>query len=461
MTQRRQNVAVILAGGVGTRLGLEIPKQLVKLAGKTILEHTVSAVCSHPQIDEVLVLMPESHLTQVPFLNVLKFPKLKAVLAGGDTRNETTQRAIDYLGDRDCNVFFHDAVRPFITKEIISDCISALEEFDAVDTAIPSADTIIKVTSEDFISSIPPRSSLRRGQTPQAFKLRTIRDAYSLANLDPEFTATDDCTVVLNYLPDTQIKVVPGDASNMKITEPIDLTIADKLFQLRTIQLSSNGTDDLSELKDKVLVIFGASYGIGADMLELARIAGARVHGFSRSGTGTNIDSEKDVTSALETVLMAEGRIDFVVVTAATLDFGPIADKESQAVFEVVQTNLIAPAIIAKASYRYLTPTKGQLLFFTSSSYTRGRANYALYSATKAGIVNLTQALADEWSDEGIRVNCINPERTATPMRVKAFGEEAPETLLESAVVASGSLKTLLLNTSGDVIDIRKIQPSI
>jgi 2-C-methyl-D-erythritol 4-phosphate cytidylyltransferase len=460
----RSNVAVILAGGVGTRLGLEIPKQLVKLAGKTILEHTVAAMHAHDRIDEVIVLMPESHLKEVAFLeDKVTFPKISALLAGGATRNETTQVAIDYLGDRDCNVLFHDAVRPFITLDIIDSCIDALLDYDAVDTAIASADTIIEVDDEDFILSIPPRAYLRRGQTPQAFKLSTIREAYVEANKDPNFTATDDCTVVLNYLPGTKIKVVNGEAANMKVTEPIDLFIADKLFQLRTVQLDGAGADELlfAKLKGKTLVIFGASYGIGADIAELAKKHGANVFGFSRSGTNTDIVNENDVEAALRLAHQETGTIDYVVVTAATLDMGLLRDKSAEDISDVIRTNLVAPALIAKKSFDYLAESKGQLLLFTSSSYTRGRAEYSLYSATKAAIVNLTQALGDEWATAGVRVNCINPERTATPMREKAFGEEPPETLLESSVVARGSLRTLLLDSSGDVIDIRKVSPKI
>ena len=273
----RTNVAVILAGGIGSRIGLDIPKQLVKLAGKTILEHTLTAVHSHDQIQEILVLMPATHLDEVSFLrDKYRFPKIKALLSGGSTRNESTQIAIEFLGNRDCNVLFHDAVRPFITREIITNCLSALIDFEAVDTGIASADTIIQVDSEDFIQQIPPRSSLRRGQTPQAFRLTTIRDAYVKANQDPNFSATDDCTVVLRYLPETKIKVVDGDVSNMKITEPIDLFIADKLFQLRTASFHklSHESPELEKLRSKVLVVFGASYGIGADIVSLAKNMG-------------------------------------------------------------------------------------------------------------------------------------------------------------------------------------------
>ncbi|MFI5425653.1 SDR family oxidoreductase [Aeromicrobium sp. UC242_57] len=95
------------------------------------------------------------------------------------------------------------------------------------------------------------------------------------------------------------------------------------------------------------------------------------------------------------------------------------------------------------------------MLLFTSSSYTRGRGGYSLYSSAKAAVVNLTQALADEWAGE-VRVNCVNPERTGTPMRTKAFGEEPEGTLLSSMEVARQSLDVLLANQTGHIIDIRR-----
>ncbi len=93
---------------------------------------------------------------------------------------------------------------------------------------------------------------------------------------------------------------------------------------------------------------------------------------------------------------------------------------------ESLRVNYLGPLHIARAAIGYLRESKGQLLLYTSSSYTRGRAGYSLYSSAKAATVNLTQALADEWADEGVRVNCINPERTATPMRTRAFGRSRP-----------------------------------
>jgi 2-C-methyl-D-erythritol 4-phosphate cytidylyltransferase len=111
---------------------------------------------------------------------------------------------------------------------------------------------------------------------------------------------------------------------------------------------------------------------------------------------------------------------------------------------------------VAKASYEYLKESKGSMLFYTSSSYTRGRMMYSIYSSTKAAIVNLVQALAEEWADKGIRINCINPERTKTPMRLNAFGVEPEGSLLEAKYVGIASINTLVSGYSGEVIDVKR-----
>src|SRR5690606_35489426 len=152
------------------------------------------------------------------------------------------------------------AVRPFIDDRIIEDCVRALDEYDAVDTAIPSADTIIEVSANLLITNIPDRSLLRRGQTPKAFRLHTIRRAYEIAADDPDFKAAADCGVVFTYLPDVLIYVVEGTAENMKVTEPIDVHIADKLFQLQSSSLSLESMTTIPDLTGKSIVVFGGSY---------------------------------------------------------------------------------------------------------------------------------------------------------------------------------------------------------
>ena len=456
---RLRTVAVILAGGVGVRAGLGMPKQLARIAGKPIIEHTIAAVDAAGCIDEIFVMMEPNHMHAVDELITSgRYSKLKSVHPGGETRNDTTRLALEQLGEDECKVLFHDAVRPFVDERILQDCVDALDHYGAVDVAIPSADTIIQINTEtNVLVDVPPRSLLRRGQTPQAFLNSAIRKAYERAGKDRNFVATDDCTVVLKYTPDVPIAVVAGSDENMKITESIDVFIADKLFQLKSATPEGLSSGEREQaLTGKTVVIFGGSEGIGAAIADAAQRFGASVFPFSRSSTGTDIRKRKRVRAALDTALAETGRIDYVVNSAGILEMGGLDTFSHQAVKNTIQVNLMGPIIIAQEALPALKATEGQLLYFTSSSYTRGRANYGMYSATKAATVNLTQSLSEEWAEYGVRVNCINPERTATGMRTKAFGEEPAGTLLAAETVAMASIDTLLSSVTGQIIDVRR-----
>ena len=151
-----------------------------------------------------------------------------------------------------------------------------------------------------------------------------------------------------------------------------------------------------------------------------------------------------------------EGRIDYVVNTAAILRMGPLENREYTDIFQEIMTNYFGTIVVAKESLKYLKLTRGSLLFFTSSSYTRGRSLYSVYSSTKAAVVNLMQALAEEFSINSYRVNAINPERTNTEMRKENFGIEDERTLLSPEVVAMKSLAVLASSFSGMVFDVNK-----
>ena len=360
-----RNVAVLLAGGVGARVGLDIPKQLIKIAGRTILEHTLTVLHEHDLVEEIVVMMAPGHLDAVhEILRSGRYPKVSRVLEGAATRNGTTLRALEALGDQDCNVLLHDAVRPLLSARIITDCFVALQTYDAVDVAIPSADTIIEVTPENTIAAIPPRASLRRGQTPQAFRASVLRKAYQVAATDEEFAATDDCGVVLRYLPDVPIGVVRGEERNMKVTDPIDVYLADKLFQLATQELPAPRTDEeyRSALAGKTMMVFGGSYGIGADLAALAASYGGTVCSFSRSATGTHVERREDVAKAVREVLAEHGRVDFVVNTAAVLPRGNLVETSEETVYSATEVNYLAPVLIAQEVFPHLAATKGSLL---------------------------------------------------------------------------------------------------
>ncbi len=168
-----RTVAVVLAGGTGTRLGLGIPKQLLKIAGKPIIEHTLAVFEAAPEIDEIIVLMAIGHLDEARrIVDKAGFRKVTKVIEGGDTRNATTRIALEAVGEEDCNILFHDAVRPLLNGRIVRECVNALWTYSAVDVAIPSADTIIQVDENDCITDIPVRSAPAPGPDPAGLPLR-------------------------------------------------------------------------------------------------------------------------------------------------------------------------------------------------------------------------------------------------------------------------------------------------
>ena len=244
-----RTVAVVLAGGSGQRFGSGLPKQLLPLTGRTLIEHSVAAFEEAPDVAAVLVVMAAGHSTEVAeLLKAGGYQKVMGVIEGGASRPDSTWRAIAELcrtdlgptglgptglGQEECDVLFHDAARPLVDQRIIADCMRALRTHEAVGVAVPTSDTIV-IVDNGVMTSMPRRDRLRRCQTPQGFRLQVIRRAYELAQADPAFTdlaSTDDCGVVLRYLPEVTIAVVPGSERNMKITYPDDLRVAESLLK--------------------------------------------------------------------------------------------------------------------------------------------------------------------------------------------------------------------------------------
>ncbi|MCT4614818.1 MAG: 2-C-methyl-D-erythritol 4-phosphate cytidylyltransferase [Marinifilaceae bacterium] len=460
---KKYNIAVILAGGKGARFGSKLPKQFTKIAGKSIIEHTIERFQDSDEIDEIAVVMnPDFIDTIEEMVNKNMYNKVRKILKGGTERSSSSISAIDAYytesKEKDINLIFHDAVRPFVSQSIINDVIISLDKYNAIDVAIPATDTIIEINEDNIITNVPQRSKLRRGQTPQAFKYDTIYQAYELAKRDPNFTATDDCGVVLKYLPEEKIYVVEGSEENIKVTYEMDMFIADKLFQFKNREFSNDTISNIEfeKIKNKVVVVFGGSYGIGKDIVDIFKQQGIIVHSFSRSENNVDVSNRADVASALKSVYEKGGRIDYVINTAAILNKQGLANVSNEDVDMIINVNYKGMINVAKESFRYLNETKGHLLLYTSSSYTRGRSSYSLYSSTKAAAVNFTQAIAEEWIPFGIQVNCINPERTKTPMRVKNFGVEPENTLLSSMEVAKTSVKTLMSDFTGQVVYVKR-----
>jgi 2-C-methyl-D-erythritol 4-phosphate cytidylyltransferase len=224
-------VAVVLGAGAGNRFGAAMPKQLLTLGGKTLIEHCVNAFRQAPGVDDVVLVMPAAYTDDAA---KLVGDQVSAIITGGVTRSDSVREALAHLAARETAettaVLLHDAARPLVTQQIIADCVAALRCHDAIGTAVPTSDTIV-VAQDGVMSHVPPRETLHRCQTPQGFRLSVITEAHKLAAQDPAFVPTDDCGVVLRYLPDVPVHIVLGSERNIKITYPGDLAIAEALLQ--------------------------------------------------------------------------------------------------------------------------------------------------------------------------------------------------------------------------------------
>lgn len=227
-----KNIAVILAAGKGTRLGEPLPKQYLKVAGKTVLEHSIEAFERHPAIQEICVVVAPDRTEMVESIcRINGYEKVSKIIAGGSERYESSVAAIRaYASAGDCNLIFHDAARPCVSERVITNVVDALAEFCAATAAVATTDTILEASDDGVVASIPPRSRLRNVQTPQGFRLATIRRAYEAGLTDPGFVTTDDCGVVARYCPDVPIRIVDGDRNNIKLTYSEDLRTIQRLL---------------------------------------------------------------------------------------------------------------------------------------------------------------------------------------------------------------------------------------
>jgi ribitol-5-phosphate 2-dehydrogenase (NADP+) / D-ribitol-5-phosphate cytidylyltransferase len=449
--------ALVLAGGSGDRFGAEMPKQFVRLAGEAILLRSIRAIAAagidqlivvtHPSwLDETRALIADAHLEIQPL-----------VVAGGATRNESTRNGLAALAGAadDDIVVIHDAVRPLVPGEVILRSIEPIMSgrADGTDTVIPSADTLVVVEGE-VVTEIPERARYRRGQTPQSFRKATIDAAYRAAEAAGDLTATDDCGLVLRHVPTARIVAVLGDEVNLKITTRTDMVLADRMIQMRTLSAAAHPMPTRSLDGARVYVI-GGTNGIGQAIAELAVEEGANVAVDGRS-SGLDVRNYGAVEAHVARAAERLGGLDHVICTAGILRVGRATQLSAEDLAEVIDVNVGGSLNVARATHPELHRSGGSLTLFASSSFTLGRPNYVAYSASKAAVVNLAQGLAEEWAEDGIRVNAVSPERTDTPMRRTAFPGESPIGLLPARDVAVATLRLIRSDLTGQVLDVRR-----
>ena len=218
--------AIVAAGGRGTRLGAGVPKQLLTIGGESILRRSVRLLASHPRIDEVVVVLPEDLLHEVPGED-LAGGKPISVVAGGPRRQDSVKNGFDVVRGRADIVVVHDAARPFASADLVSRTIDAAAESGAALAALAASDTV-KLAAEGgagefVVERTVPREQVYLAQTPQAFRTSVLAAA-----IDAGFAgavATDEAA--LAEAAGFRVRIVQGEPTNVKITTMTDLKAAE------------------------------------------------------------------------------------------------------------------------------------------------------------------------------------------------------------------------------------------
>ena len=225
--------AIILAGGTGTRFNSKEPKQFLEIGGKTLLEICLNRFQEHKAINQIVLVCPALHLARAEKI-AAACPKVRLVLPGGPTRQESSAIGVAAAPEGTENVLIHDAARALVPPGVISRVLEALAQSRAVMPVLPASDTTVRVDDAEGVTAVLDRAKLRRAQTPQGFKLEIIRRAHELAEAEGFTDASDDCSLVLRYNL-APVVTVGGDAANIKVTVPPDLVIAEAILKNRSV----------------------------------------------------------------------------------------------------------------------------------------------------------------------------------------------------------------------------------
>jgi 2-C-methyl-D-erythritol 4-phosphate cytidylyltransferase len=344
----------------------------------------------------------------------------------------------------------HDGVRPFISERILKENVEKAIQYKAVDTCIPSADTLVHTLNHEEIAKIPNRSEYLRGQTPQSFDYPLILLAHCEAQKKGISNHSDDCSLVLSMCHPVQI--VMGSEENIKITSELDLLLAEQILRLR--HFSSSSLIQQGSLAGKKIVVTGGTGGIGKKLCHLLEEEGATPIAVSRSSSHYPVDltSYPNTQSVFNKILLEHGPLDGLVNGMGLLKTKQLDELSPEEIDLLVATNLTGVIYCCKCAH---LKQDAHIVNIASSSYIRGKKNYAIYASAKAAVVNFTQGLAEERPN--LFINALAPQRTNTAMRLDNFPEEHPSTLLDPKEVALEIISLLKQKSiTGTTIEVKK-----
>ncbi len=233
------NIAIILAAGSSTRFQSKIPKILVHLKGKPVLQWSVEVLCNHPQIEAVIIVAARDYIEEIK-IALKPNLKVRAVVEGGRERHQSVARGLEFCYKNFSsvnNVLIHDGARPLINATMVDGLLDTLNNCSAVTLAVPAWELIAKTITGDAkqVAEFPDRRYMYVVQTPQGFHFEKLYTAHkNYGALKPSVNVYDDCGLFQWAFHHETIRIVEGSRQNIKITHPYDIGVAEALMENST-----------------------------------------------------------------------------------------------------------------------------------------------------------------------------------------------------------------------------------
>ncbi|HKE62847.1 MAG TPA: 2-C-methyl-D-erythritol 4-phosphate cytidylyltransferase [Nitrospira sp.] len=229
---RRSTVAVVPAAGRGLRMGGSVPKQFLAIGGLPLVVHSLRILQAAPSVDAIVLAVPQGDIDycRADIVKAHNFDKVTQVVAGGKERQDSVRLALAAVGNDADIVLVHDAVRPFLTVQMVEDVVKAARATGAAIIALPMRDTVKEVRADRVIQRTVDRKTLWLAQTPQAFRKDWLQEAHRKAQAEG-IVATDDAYLLEGM--GRSVTVVEGSGENIKVTRPEDMIIGEAILASR------------------------------------------------------------------------------------------------------------------------------------------------------------------------------------------------------------------------------------
>ena len=232
LASRALTVALVPAAGRGLRMGGSVPKQFLAIGGLPLVVHSLRVLQAAPSIDAIVLALPQADIAycQADIVKAHGFSKVTNIVAGGPERQDSVRLALAAVGSDAEVVVIHDAVRPFLTVQMVEDVVKAARASGAAIIALPMRDTVKQVNAGHVIERTVDRQPLWLAQTPQAFRRDWLEEAHRKAYAEG-VVATDDA-YLLEWM-GRSVTVVEGSGENIKVTRPEDMVIGEAILASR------------------------------------------------------------------------------------------------------------------------------------------------------------------------------------------------------------------------------------